>query len=78
MINQLAKEVPGAVLGFVAALAISFAASGTRVRAQAVTQIPGDPVAAPIGRIAGKLLESGVKAYLVARVTRTEGTVSSA
>jgi para-nitrobenzyl esterase len=63
MIHRLAKGFPAAALGLMAAFALSFAASDTRVRAQAVTPIPGDPVAAPTGKIAGKLLASGVKAY---------------
>lgn len=48
-----------AVLGFVAVLAIL-----PPVRAQTIAPMPGDPVATPNGKIAGKLLASGVRAYL--------------
>jgi len=48
-----------AVLGLVAALAVL-----PSVRAQTMSPIPGDPVTTPNGKIAGKLLASGVKAYL--------------
>jgi len=34
------------------------------VQTQAMTPIPGDPVATPNGKIAGKLLASGIRAYL--------------
>jgi len=47
------------VLGLIAALAIL-----PSVRAQTMTPIPGDPVATPNGKIAGKPLASGVRAYL--------------
>ena len=64
MTEHLAARCSRAVLGFFAALALSLSASGTAVGAQAVMPIPGDPVAAPAGKIAGKVLGSGVKAYL--------------
>jgi para-nitrobenzyl esterase len=48
-----------AVLGLVAALAIL-----PSVRAQTMTPIPEDPVATSNGKIAGRLLESGIRAYL--------------
>jgi len=51
-----------AALGLLAALLFS-TGSGVE-RAQAVTAIPGDPVATQNGKIAGKLLASGVRAYL--------------
>jgi para-nitrobenzyl esterase len=47
-----------ALLGLVAALAIL-----PSVAARAMTPIPGDPIATPNGKIAGKLLASGVRAY---------------
>src|SRR6266446_1618196 len=47
-----------------AAAAIALAASASTARAQGVTPIPGDPVATQSGKVAGKLLPSGVKAYL--------------
>jgi para-nitrobenzyl esterase len=64
MTKHPAKRCQGAMLGLLAAFGVSLVAGGTRVGAQAVTPIPGDPVATPIGKIAGKLLGSGVKAYL--------------
>src|SRR5437879_6505655 len=51
-----------AALGLLAALFFSTGPSAER--AEAVTAIPGDPVATPNGKIAGKLLASGVRAYL--------------
>jgi para-nitrobenzyl esterase len=47
-----------------AAPAIALAAGASTVRAQGVTPIPGDPVATQSGSVAGKLLLSGVRAYL--------------
>jgi len=47
-----------------AAPAIALAAGASTVRAQGVTPIPGDPVATQSGSVAGKLLPSGVRAYL--------------
>jgi para-nitrobenzyl esterase len=64
MTEHRAKGCRRIVLGLIAALALSFPAGGTRVGAQAVMPITGDPVATPIGKIAGKLLGSGVRAYL--------------
>ncbi len=65
-----------AALGLLAALALPppyppplagegrVGAGSSAERAQAVTAIPGDPVATQNGKIAGKLLASGVRAYL--------------
>src|SRR5258707_5875710 len=47
-----------------AALAISLAARAGPAQAQGVTPIPGDPLATQSGRVAGKFLPSGIRAYL--------------
>ncbi len=56
--SPLTTRSSRALLGMVAALAIL-----PSVAAQTMRPIPGDPIATPNGKIAGKLLASGVRAY---------------
>ena len=55
----LTTHCPRAILGMIAASVIV-----TSVAAQTMTPIPEDPIATATGKIAGKLLASGVRAYL--------------
>src|SRR5215467_7279057 len=52
------------LLGLIAATAMSLLATVGVAEAQVVTPVPGDPVATASGKVAGKLLASGVRAYL--------------